>query len=392
MPAYLDDSEMRSLRTSVRSCEPEPGGLYAVVLEDTIVFPGGGGHPCDLGTVAGCRIVSARPGEGGSVLHILEEPVSGGVEVVLDWERRRHFMQHHTAQHLLTAMADKLFGWATTAMHLGLERSDVELAVPHLGEDSLIPLEDAVNRKILERLPVRAGTVGRGDLEAMGVRSRRLPGEVVELRTIAIEGIDLNTCGGLHVRDTGEVQVFSIEGTGQIRGGTRVFFACGALALSRMEERRARERRLSAILTCGPAEHVASVERLLERTREAGRLRSSLEEELAGFLARDLAEQGSPAFFSRPGADAGFLRSVAAAWTELRPEGMLLLTSGPGAGIFMLAGPEAGTQAAGHALATALGGKGGGTGRLFRGSAPELPGMVEALRLLGEARAGTGSR
>ena len=61
--------------------------------------------------------------------------------VELDWQRRFDHMQQHTAQHLLTAVADQRFGWPTTAFHLGDRISDIELDAPGPSAEELTDLE-----------------------------------------------------------------------------------------------------------------------------------------------------------------------------------------------------------------------------------------------------------
>jgi len=98
------------------------------------------------------------------VLHLLAAPVGlGPTALRLDWARRFDHMQQHSAQHLLTALADDRFGWPTTAFHLGTEVADVELAVPRLAAADLRRLEEAARP--------RCGRAARS--RSAGPRARR---------------------------------------------------------------------------------------------------------------------------------------------------------------------------------------------------------------------------
>src|SRR5690606_19218545 len=142
--------------------------------------------------------------EGGLIRHILSAPVAAGpARLRLDWPRRFEHMQQHTGQHLLTAVALSQLGWRTTAFHLGPELPDIELDVPALSRERLDVLEDAVAAEIRAARHVRCFRAGPEEAARLPVRSRMLPeGLVGDLRLVEIEGIDLNTCGGTHVRST----------------------------------------------------------------------------------------------------------------------------------------------------------------------------------------------
>ncbi|MHC4925181.1 MAG: hypothetical protein ACYTG4_14085, partial [Planctomycetota bacterium] len=51
------------------------------------------------------------------IRHVLEQPIAlGPATVELDFARRFDHMQQHTAQHLVTAVAEERFGWHTVAL------------------------------------------------------------------------------------------------------------------------------------------------------------------------------------------------------------------------------------------------------------------------------------
>ncbi|KPJ80961.1 MAG: hypothetical protein AMS19_08875, partial [Gemmatimonas sp. SG8_23] len=117
IPAYERDPRQRTLTTRVLA-RNERDGAPVLVLEDTILYPEGGGQPSDLGTIDGVPVTDVRRVDG-RIEHTLAAPVEADeVTVRLDWERRFDHMQQHTAQHLLTAIAADRFGWQTTAFHL----------------------------------------------------------------------------------------------------------------------------------------------------------------------------------------------------------------------------------------------------------------------------------
>ena len=126
------DSMLRTLVTTVVACEQKPKAdaagakkkkkgsaekqvdLWLVQLEDTVLFPEGGGQPADTGTLAitgadsaPVRVSHVYRTPDGVVLHEVSSPIAVGasVMVTLDWERRFDHMQCHSAQHLISALA-----------------------------------------------------------------------------------------------------------------------------------------------------------------------------------------------------------------------------------------------------------------------------------------------
>lgn len=378
------DPGLTMLRTRVLSCEPDGRGFFSVVLEDTIFHPESGGQPSDRGTVAGIELAGASIGAGGELLHLLPSPVSGEVDLVLDWPRRFDLMQQHTAQHLLSCLALSRFGWRTSAFHLGESRSDIELEVPSLAFEDLEPLESAVNDVILENRKVTWRHVSPDSVDMSGVRSRRLPKDLgAGMRLVEIEGLDCNNCGGTHVSSTGQVRLLLLTAIERLRGGTRVFYLAGNRALAWTREALLRERRISRVLTCSPPEQADSVDRLLERARDSERRARALSTELAGILGREAAsDAGGVVHIHRDETDMEFLRVVADTALSIRPECRLLLTGGRVEGVFLVAGPAEWTGLAGPLAAGILGGRGGGRGAVFQGRASRLDRADEALRAL----------
>ncbi len=379
-----EDAGLRSLRAEVLQCVPAGDGFDSV-LSRTPMYPEGGGQPSDTGTVGGAPVLSLRRREDGAVIHHLPAPVSGTVDVEVDWERRYDLMQQHTAQHLLTATILERTGWRTIAFHLGPDRSDVELDVPALADTDLGAIEAEVNVRIREAHPVRVRVTDREHMADLGVRSRRLPeGLTGPLRLIEIEGIDLNTCGGLHVANTAELQALKLLGTERISRGTRLFFIAGGRVLRDLDRALERDRTLTRVLTCGTDEHLPAIERLVAERRTTDKALKELRGERAAAIGRDLARTGDPAVaFHSPEADMETLHAVAKAAREARPDVLVLATGGDLDGVFLVAGPEERVAAAGPEVARILEGRGGGRGGTFQGKASRLDRRADAAILLG---------
>ena len=387
IPAYERDPRLTRLETEVLEAGDAQGRPF-VVLADTVLYPEGGGQPPDHGTVGGVTVVDVQKAEGGIRHFLAGPPPSGRVTVELDWARRFDHMQQHTAQHLLTAEAERLFGWHTTAFHLGERLSDIELDTPGVGAAQLMELEDAVASEIRAARPVTARRVTREEYAGMAVRSRGLPeGHTGDVRLVEIQGIDLNTCGGTHCSSTAELETLKLLGTESMRGGTRLFYAAGVRLRRIFAAHHERSAELRALLGTSDDELVARVGAKLEQLKDAERSVRDLEEELAGVTAEALAARPGAVLVAHwPQRGLPFLQRVARETGRLAPERAVFLTSGEGEeGAFLLAAGDQATldvPTVGRQVAGLLGGRGGGSGRIFQGKASRLSRRKEAVRLL----------
>ena len=387
VPTYEQQPTLTELETSLVEKGTHQGRPY-VVLADTVFYPEGGGQPSDRGRLNGIEVIDVQKVDG-RIYHFLETPVaSGPIILELDWQRRFDHMQQHTAQHLLTAVAEDHFGWQTTAFHLGAHVSDIELNVKSLGKPELSLLEATVAVEVRAARRVSAHRVSLDDYEQMEVRSRGLPtGHSGDVRLIEIEDIDLNTCGGTHCVSTAEIEAIALLGTESVRGGTRVFYVAGERLRSRVGVEVSRTARLRSLLGVSDDQLVDAVEGRLDQLKDNARLIRGMEEELANFIARQLTvEPETVSVRHFVGRGLPFLQRLGRETVTLDPSRVVLLTSDDfGEGFFLLsAGEEADINVSevGPRIAAVLKGKGGGSGRVFQGRATQLSKLDEALALI----------
>ncbi len=393
LPAYERQPYLTRLTTEVISTGKIDAGPYAI-LADSLLYPEGGGQPADRGRLNGIAVVDVRRTAEG-VLHLLEAPSEPGpAELELDWARRYDHMQQHTAQHLLSALAAERFGWETTSFHLGERRSDIELDTAAIEAGALDELEEIALQAVRAARPVKARRIPPGEYARLDIRSRGLPDtHSGEIRLVEIEGLDVTTCGGTHLRSTAEIESIRLGPTEAMRGGIRLYWLAGGRVRRRLAELEDRNRRLRALFESSGEELVEIAATRLDSLKETrGALRrvtGELADARAAALALD-ARRLIVEHFER--ADGGFLRRVAQRLGAEAPRKVALLTAGAdGGALFLLAaGAESGVDAgaAGRQIAELLGGRGGGSGAVFQGRAPSLDRLGEAVERLGELTTG----
>ncbi len=375
--------------------------VFEVILNDTILYPGGGGQPADRGSINGLPLLDIRRRKNGEVVHFLPDPVWGKVKVEIDWPLRFDHMQQHTAQHVLTAIGKNRFGLHTSAFHLGPERSDIELNGHAVTPTVLKELETAANRVIRENLPVKIMLVDRPEFESLPVRTRGLPSDHEGLiRLIEIgnttqreqnhapgstERIDLNTCGGTHVSSTGELQMIKITSTENLTRATRVFFLAGNRVRNAFGSALEREAALNEILSCGPKDHVEAANKLQEEQKSLRRENRVLSEKLARRIGESLAPTNGLIAHHEPecqGVDPAFLRRMAESAHEKHPHGLVFITAGEKKGFFILLGSPETVNTARPIVLDAISGRGGGPPGMCQGKAEKLDGRHVALERL----------
>jgi misacylated tRNA(Ala) deacylase len=384
LPCQLD-ATLTTLDTTVLRCDAASAGTHAVVLAETPFYPEGGGQPADHGHIGAARVLDVQTVDG-VVVHTTNAPVSGAVAARVDAARRLDHMQQHTAQHLLSAIIEDTLGAGTVGFHLGDNTTTIDLA-RSLSTAELTGALDRVNAEIRAARAVRAEVVDLDEYAARDVRSRGLPdGFTGDVRLVGIEGLDLNTCGGTHVANTAALQVVQVVRAERYKGGSRVHFVAGERARAAHGRALDREQGMSKALTAGPDDHLPAVSKLLDQAKAGAKARKALLMELGGLLGAEVARTATDdaAHVHRDEADPALLKAIADAALAARPGLRLLLTGGPaaGAGAFLVAGPADAVAAAGPAIATALGGRGGGRGGRFQGKAADLSGAARALAAL----------
>jgi alanyl-tRNA synthetase len=371
-----------------------PSGAW-VVTADTIIYPGGGGQPADEGTLAGIPVRSVSRVERGwrHDLSAAEPPAGHGqVGIALEWARRFDHMQQHTAQHVLTAIAQDRWGWPTTAFHMGGERSDIELDTPALSRAEMDALEEAVMAVVRDELPVSTRFVSVDEYKAMGTRSRGLPeGHEGDVRLVEIGGqdsrLDVTACGGTHLRSTAQIESLKLLATESMRGGTRLHWVAGGRVRARLGAHEARSESLRKLLGAPDEQLVAQATAKLEQLRQIEKRAQWTEARLADeTVARLVLTDHAVLDAHFAGMDAAFLKSVAQGLQPAIGARLALLTcEADGACAFLLvAGPDAAVdvRALGQRVAELLEGRGGGTGRVFQGRAGSLVKRADAVRAL----------
>jgi misacylated tRNA(Ala) deacylase len=206
-----------------------------IVLDRTAFFAGGGGQPCDLGTLVyeGNSYEVTKVGRSkGKVVHqtgLTAPQVSKKVIGRIDWDRRYCLMRTHTALHILCGVIWRDYDSQVTGgdMASGTARMDFELE--HMTAEFATEVQEKINREVDAAREVLVNNLTREEAEQVPdlIRTKinLLPVGIKEIRTIDIAGLDLQADGGTHVADTrgvGKIKVVGHESKGRINKRLRI--------------------------------------------------------------------------------------------------------------------------------------------------------------------------
>ena len=211
---YQTDSYLKEFEATVTAVDP---GRRGVVLDRTAFYPGGGGQPCDFGTlaVAGrtCPVERVKK-EGEDVFHFLggADPLPAAGETargILDWERRYKLMRTHTAMHILCGVVFRDYGALVTGGDMEPLQGRMDFEFERLQKDLVQVIEEAVNREVAAGHEIRVAILPREQAfqipDLIRTRINLLPEGITRVRTVQIVGLDLQADGGTHVRNTTEI-------------------------------------------------------------------------------------------------------------------------------------------------------------------------------------------
>ena len=210
-----------------------------VVLDRTSFYPRGGGQEPDHGTVGGFDVVDVSK-HGNIVLHELKEGTikeGGTVSCVVDSKRRDGITKNHTSTHILNSSSRGVLGswvWQHSAFK---EEDHARLDITHhsaLTDDEIIKIENLANSVVDKNMSVTIENFDRGTAEQK-YGFKIYQGGIVpvkSVRIVSIEDFDIEACGGMHVKKTGEIKLVKITRTKRIQDGVvRIEFVSGDTAL-----------------------------------------------------------------------------------------------------------------------------------------------------------------
>jgi misacylated tRNA(Ala) deacylase len=216
---FRDDAYARECPASVVAINDRGG----IILDRTVFYATGGGQPGDSGELlfdgGSCAIATAvYDDDRTTIVHV---PAEGGVVPLpgttvtasLDWERRHKFMRVHTALHLMCSLVK----YPVTGGQIGAGEGRLDFDIADAGALDKDELTARLNALVEADHPISQRWISDAELEAnpglVRTMSVKPPMGSGRVRLIAIGkdgAVDLQPCGGTHVRSTREIGAVAI--------------------------------------------------------------------------------------------------------------------------------------------------------------------------------------
>jgi misacylated tRNA(Ala) deacylase len=207
---FRDDAYLQTATARVMAVSD--GGIE---LDRTIFYPMGGGQAGDTGALIRANgervsIADTRKGEAlDSVRHI---PAPGApmlepgetLTLEIDWARRYALMRLHTALHVMSCVVVAPVTGGNISPEKGRLDFDIDASLLNAAR-----IEQATNAIIARAIATETVWIADDEMDArpdlvktMSVKPPRGAGRV---RLLQIPGVDLQPCGGTHVRNIAEI-------------------------------------------------------------------------------------------------------------------------------------------------------------------------------------------
>ena len=211
---YFSDSYLKEFDAMVTAVDGTN-----IILDQTAFYATGGGQPNDTGKLV-CNgkesaVIDVKKSEHGPVHVIDQQGLKAGDKVhgILDWDRRYRFMRMHSAAHVLSAAVNKLTGALVTGKQLDLPQSKIDFALEQFDKGKIQQFADEANKMIAVGAVVKTSFMKREDvLKTPGMirLAERMPPNVPELRIVEMVGVDIQPCGGTHLKDIKEIGTIKV--------------------------------------------------------------------------------------------------------------------------------------------------------------------------------------
>jgi alanyl-tRNA synthetase len=216
----------------VRTSEAKKAKIYQIVLEETPFYAEGGGQIGDKGLITNGQetiLILDTKRENELIVHFVNKlpaDASGEWKAEVNHEHRRKVRANHSATHLLHAALRSVLGTHVEQRGSLVTDELLRFDFSHFAkvtDEEIQKVESIVNEKIMAGIPLTeyrsipiAEAKGKGAMALFGEKY----GENV--RCIVFDPkYSVELCGGIHVKNTAEIRLFSFLSEGSTSAGIR---------------------------------------------------------------------------------------------------------------------------------------------------------------------------
>ena len=208
---FLEDSYIKKFEAKIISYENNK-----LILDKTAFYAKGGGQPGDVGKIEiDNQIINIIDTikKDNDILHITKEDVQkiDNINIIgfLDWEKRYKNMKMHSALHLLCSVIP--YGVTGGQINYNKGRLDFDTEDEKIMKEKI---EDKLNNLIVEDHKIEYQWITLDELdknpELVRTMSVKPPRVSDKIRLVKIGNIDIQPCGGTHIKSTSEIKKISV--------------------------------------------------------------------------------------------------------------------------------------------------------------------------------------
>ncbi len=378
-----------------------------IVLDRTPFYGESGGQVGDTGVIhsEGAHLIvtdTKKPFQG---LHIHIVKVKRGtirrgerVTAMVDEERRLSIMRNHTATHLLHKALRMVLGEHVKQSGSLVAPDRLRFDFTHYTAttpEEIDEIEEVVNTKILEDLPVKTEVMGIDDAIRSGAVALFDEKYGEKVRVVSAGGFSRELCGGTHCSATGQIGSFVILSESSVASGIRRIEALTGMNAFRYlkEQKRSIEMIKNILKTDRPVERTERLIReLKEKEKEIERLKTGASTDVISEAIRKARELSGIkiATLRKDGLNQKELRLLSDRLRDRLGSGIIITTSaqnGKAAIVCMVTKDLTDRFNAGEILkriTSLAGGSGGGRAEMAQGGVKDIEALEEAMKRIEE--------
>jgi alanyl-tRNA synthetase len=237
------------------------------VTTDPVIFhPDEGGQPADIGSIDQANVTNVEIIKS-QIVHTLDKPLVNGKYIArLNKQHRLYTASQHTAQHIISGIAEKRFGLGTTGVHIGLDKCTVDF-------DKKIDWQTVqiIEQQSMEVVTLNISVETVFNEKDVRIRSNSKEIESDTIRVVKIGDYDKSACCGAHLKSTGQIGIIRIFDIESKKQGVRIFFLAGTKALEHSQTETSILRELRKSAGCSSSELNTIFEKALSNSKESAK-------------------------------------------------------------------------------------------------------------------------
>ncbi|MHA1549969.1 MAG: alanine--tRNA ligase, partial [Alphaproteobacteria bacterium] len=247
-----------------------------VLAKETSFYAESGGQVGDIGILAGSPVLDTQKVVNDLVLHTVkvETPFKVGetVELKVDATYRQANVRAHSSAHLFQSALREVLGNHAAQRGSSVKNDVMRFDFSHpkaVSDEELRAIEKHVNKAIFVNSQVCISEMPKSDALKKGVIALfgEKYGDVVRVVELGAKSTEL--CGGIHVKNTGEIGFFKIVSEGSLASGVRRIEAyTGEKSIEFVQNTEKLQKQILGKLKTEPTKVIERIENILSQNKE----------------------------------------------------------------------------------------------------------------------------